>query len=109
MPIQQRGPTALDQGAALLDPAGPFGMEQALAQQQQDGTVQQQDNTKNIIEQLKQQKEEISNSNKVKDLALKLKQELQKSQELSLDLEEQPDAKDIAVRALSKARREQQG
>lgn len=109
MPIPQRGPTALDQGSALLDPAGPFGMEQAMAQQQQDGTVQQQDNAKQIIDQLKQQKDGIANSNKVKELALKLKEELQKSQELSFDLEDNPDAVDIAVRALSKARRDQQG
>lgn len=107
MPIPQRGPTALDQGAALMDPAGPFGMEQALAQQQQQGNVQQQDQTKQIIDQLKKEKDGIAGSNKVKELALKLKEEMQKSQELTLDLEDNPDAMDVAVRALSKARREQ--
>ena len=101
----QRGPTALDQGAALLNAPGPFGMEQALAQQQQQGgTVQQQDELQNVIDSLKKQKDEIAGSNKVKDLALKLKQEMQKSQELSIELSENQDAIDIALQALAKAR-----
>lgn len=105
--IQQRPPTAYDQGSALLDPAGPFGMEQAMAAQQQEGTVQEQDNTKKMVDMLKQEKDNISNSNKVKQLALKLKEEMQKSQELSYDMSENPEARDIAIKVLAKARSEQ--
>lgn len=103
----QRGPTALDQGSAMLDPAGPFGMEQAMLAQQEQGTVQEQDKNKQVVDMLKKEKDTISNSNKVKQLALQLKEEMQKSQELSIDLSENPEAMEVAMKVLAKARSEQ--
>ena len=106
--IAHRGPTALDQGSAMLDPAGPFGMEQAMLAQQQQGNVQEQDMNKQVADMLKKEKDNIANSNKVKQLALKLKEEMQKSQELSYDMAENPEAREIAIKVLAKARAEQQ-
>ena len=106
IPIRQISP--LEQGGALLDGAGPFAMQEALAQQQQEeamnGTPDQQAQEKALVDQLKQQKDQISNSNKIRELALQLKEELQKSQELELELQDNPDAMDVVIRLLSDAR-----
>lgn len=111
MPIRQISP--LEQGGVLLDGAGPFAMQEALAQQQREaalnGTPDQQAQEKALVEQLKQQKDQISNSNRIRELALQLKEEMQRSQELELELQENPDAMDIAVRLLSDARNNPDG
>jgi hypothetical protein len=89
-------------GDAMLDGSGPFSMEEALAKQQASGqTPEQEDMDKQVLEKLKAKTDAIGNSNKVKELSLKLMEEMQKSQELEARMQEHPEVLDLVDQLLS--------
>ena len=89
-------------GDAMLDGSGPFSMEEALAKQQASGqTLEQEDMDKQVLEKLKAKTDAIGNSNKVKELSLKLMEEMQKSQELEARMQEHPEVLDLVDQLLS--------
>ena len=96
MPMRRISP--LDQGAALMDGKGPFALQQAqqeqamLAQQQQMAQQEEVSAEEQLLESLKAQKDGLSKSNKVKELALAIEDELQKQAELNARLSETPSA-----------------
>jgi len=107
MPNMPQDPLAI--GAALMGNQGPYGYVQAkqdMAVQQQQGEQQQgeqqqegptpEDQEKAQIEalvaQLSRIKDGVAGANKVKELALKIEQELAKEQELNAELEANPGA-----------------
>lgn len=89
-------------GDAMLDGRSPFSMEEALAKQQAAGqTPEQEDMDKQVLEKLKAKTDALGNSNKVKELSLKLMEEMQKSQELEARMQEHPEVLDLVDQLLS--------
>jgi hypothetical protein len=89
-------------GDAMLDGSGPFSMEEALAKQQAAGqSPEQEDMDKQVLEKLKAKTDALGNSNKVKELSLKLMEEMQKSQELEARMQEHPEVLDLVDQLLS--------
>lgn len=102
MPNMPQDPLAT--GAALMGNQGPYGYVQAkqdMAVQQQQGEQQQEGPTPEdqekaqieaLVAQLSRIKDGVAGANKVKELALKIEQELAKEQELNAELEANPGA-----------------
>ncbi len=97
--------TPLDQGAALMDGSGPFAMQMAqqeqamMAQQQaraeQQAMMEQEEANsaeEQMLEMLKSQKDELSKSNRVKQLVLSIEDEIAKQVELDARMAESPTA-----------------
>lgn len=109
MPIRQLN--ALDMGSQLIgNPNDPFAManaqqmmaqQEAMAQEQEQVSPEQQ-----MIEELQAKKDALANSNKVKELILKIKDEFQKQSELDATIEENKDAITAVMELLSNARQE---
>lgn len=94
--IMQPRPNMMAYGDAMLDGNSPFSMEEALAKQQATGVDPgQEDANKQVLEQLKAKMETLGNSNKVKEYALKLMEEMQKAQELEARMEQHPEIVDF--------------
>lgn len=100
--LYQARPDPMAFGNAMLDGKGPFTMADALAEQQAAGeSPEQADMDKQVLEKLKQKTDTLGNSNKVKELSLKLMEEMQKSQELEARLQEHPEVLDLVDQVLS--------
>lgn len=97
-PIRKLNP--LEQGGALMDGQGPYALQQAqqdqatAAQQAQMEAEQaaQTDPEEQALEALKQQKDQLSKSNKVKELSLSIEEEIAKQEELEARLQQNPKA-----------------
>lgn len=100
--LYQARPDPMAYGDTMLDGQGPFAMADALAQQQAAGqTPEQGDMDKQVLEKLKAKADALGNSNKVKELSLKLEEEMQKAQELEARLKEHPEVIDMVDQLLS--------
>lgn len=100
--IPGQRPDPLAQGAYLMDGQGPFAMADAMAEQAANGgqTVDQAEAEKQIVERLKKEQDRIGNSNKIKEMSLKLVEEMQKAQELQARMEEHPEVEDMVMQLL---------
>jgi len=100
--IPGQRPDPLAQGDYLMDGAGPFAMADAMAAQQAEGgqTADQQEAEKQILDRLKQEQERLGNSNKIKEMSLKLVEEMQKAQELEARMQEHPEVEDMVMQLL---------
>ncbi|NBK22726.1 MAG: hypothetical protein EOM68_11935 [Spirochaetia bacterium] len=99
-PIRKLSP--LDMGGVLLDGQGPYAMQQAKEQQalmaQQQMMEQQQQAEQpppaeeQMLEQLKAEKDGLTKTNKVKELALAIEDEIRKQAELDERIAQNPSA-----------------
>jgi hypothetical protein len=96
MPIRKLSP--LEQGDLLLDGQGPYAMQQAKqqqalmaqqAQQQEEPPPSPEDQ---MLEQLKAEKDGLTKTNKVKELALAIEDEIRKQAELDERIAQSPSA-----------------
>lgn len=100
--LYQARPNPMAYGDAMLDGSGPFSMADALAKQQAAGeSPEQEDVNKQVLEKLKEKTNALGNSNRVKELSLKLMEEMQKSQELEARMKEHPEVLDLVDQILS--------
>lgn len=85
-----------------MDGSGPFAMADAMAAQQAAGgqTADQQEAEKQILDRLKKEQDRIGNSNKIKEMSLKLVEEMQKAQELEARMQEHPEVEDMVMQLL---------
>ena len=96
MPIRKLSP--LEQGDVLLGGQGPYAMQQAQqqqalmaqqAQQQEEPPPSPEDQ---VLEQLKTEKDGLTKTNKVKELALAIEDEIRKQAELDERIAQSPSA-----------------
>jgi len=105
--LYQARPNPMAFGDAMLDKRGPFSMEEGLAKQQAAGqSPEQEDMDKQVLDKLKAKTDAIGNSNKVKEMSLKLMEEMRKAQELEARMQEHPEVLDLVDQLLSE---EEQG
>lgn len=106
-PIRRISP--LDKGGTLLDGQGPYAMRQAqeqqalMAQQQmmeQQQTEQPPPAEEQMLEQLKAEKDGLTKTNKVKELALAIEEEIRKQAELDERIAQNPSAAERLSRLL---------
>lgn len=97
MPIRKLSP--LEQGDLLLDGQGPYAMQQARQQQAlmaQQAQQQQEEPPpspeEQMLEQLKAEKDGLTKTNKVKELALAIEAEMHKQAELDQRMAQSPGA-----------------
>ena len=97
MPIRKLSP--LEQGDLLLDGQGPYAMQQAKQQQAlmaQQAQQQQEEPPPSpedqMLEQLKAEKDGLTKTNKVKELALAIEDEIRKQAELDERIAQSPSA-----------------
>lgn len=99
--MQQQQPNPLEYGDQLLGSRhamnrDPYMMQQAMAQQQQEQegpTPEEQQQM--LMDQMQAQLKEVETGNKIKEIALKLQEQLQKSAELEARIAETPGAAEI--------------
>lgn len=106
MPIRKLSP--LEQGDLLLDGQGPYAMQQAKqqqalmaqqAQQQEEPPPSPEDQ---MLEQLKAEKDGLTKTNKVKELALAIEDEIRKQAELDERIAQSPSAAGRLAKLLKK-------
>ena len=86
----------------MLDGSGPFAMADALAQQQASGqSPEEADMEKQVLDKIKSKVDSIGNSNKIKEMSLKLMEEMQKAQELEARMQEHPEVVDLVMQMLN--------
>lgn len=100
--LYQARPNPMAFGDAMMDGQGPFSMADAMAKQQAAGqSPEQEDMDKQVLEKLKAKTDALGNSNKVKEMSLKLMEEMQKAQELEARMKEHPEVIDLVDQLLS--------
>ena len=100
--LYQARPDPLAYGNAMLDGSGPFAMADAQAQMAASGeSPDQAEMEKQVLDKLKAKTDTIGNSNKIKEMALKLMEEMQKAQELEARMQEHPEVVDLVTQMLN--------
>ena len=100
--LYQARPDPLAYGNAMLDGSGPFAMADAQAEAAASGqSPDQAEVEKQVLDKIKAKTDAIGNSNKIKEMALKLTEEMQKAQELEARMQEHPEVVDLVTQMLN--------